>query len=296
LGACCLLPFVGPSKRVCETRLHRIFPWIMLFNFVIMAFTLNQLSTISFNELFFALVRLIDLSLGFLEKFLIGTAVLVMGFVFWKFKDRILETVGIESSSLLIGDFRDWATCWSMRRFQPIEIFIWKIEGLPSSSLVQSNNPFCEVALGYNTRMRTRVHHAAGHSCIFKESLQMNFDPQDLDSRMTLQVKHQASVGNEVIAQVQFGAAQIERLTEAHDTTRVLGCAGTTVAREDVSSAWSPSRFRGFDLVPTGRIHLRFSPLPMEDLEDMPGGGCMDALCCCCPKSEPNVHRRVPGR
>merc|ERR1712125_293203 len=121
--------------------------------------------------------------------------------VFWKFKDRIFEFLGVENGALFTGDLRDWATCWSMHRFQALELCIWKVEGLPSAKISSANDVFAEVRFGYNVNMTTRVHLRAGHSCIFKESMQMNWDPFDRGTRLTLTVKNQGVLGGTDIAQ-----------------------------------------------------------------------------------------------
>ena len=109
------------------------------------------------------------------------------------------QVLGIENAAALFGDFRDWATCWhrawceqnaemcpenlgndsptvhpasrSMKRFHPLEVFIWKapqllkacsasyaclsilthvaqVEGLPSARLHSPNDVFCEADSG----------------------------------------------------------------------------------------------------------------------------------------------------
>ncbi len=55
-------------------------------------------------------------------------------FVLWKFKDRVLVAIGVEGSNQILGDYRDWLTCWGMHRFEPMEIFIWKIDDISTGS------------------------------------------------------------------------------------------------------------------------------------------------------------------
>merc|ERR1719316_1759694 len=96
------------------------------------------------NDLFFLLVKVIEVVINSTQKVLMAFAALMVLILFWKFKDRILETLGVDNPTMVIGDFRDWATCWSMKRFYPIELFIWKVEGLPGINIQRSNDIFIE--------------------------------------------------------------------------------------------------------------------------------------------------------
>merc|ERR1719401_498677 len=107
----------------------------------------------------------------------------------------------------------------------------------------------------------------------------MNFDPLDKESRLTLLVMNQDVLGSTTIAKVQLGAVQVERLEEPagaqHGKTAGWGVTGT----RSTDSVWASSRFHCVDLVPAGKIYLRFSPVSAED-EDF-GVTCCG---CCCPR------------
>lgn len=271
-----LCPFAKPCKRFCETRLHRVCPVIAVLNFCLVAGTLDYMDMVDFNEIFFFVVKVVAIAIASCQTVVVGGAVLVGLFVVWKFKDRILETVGLESGTLVVGDFRDWATCWSMRRFRAIEIFILKADSLPATTFSSGSDLFVEVALGYNMNMRTRVHHGAGQTCVFKESLQVNFDPYDCDSRLNLSVKSQSSLGNDTVSQAQLGAAQVVRLQEGLSggaQPELLGWE-TSADMRSQGSAWSAARFHAIELVPAGRLYVRIVPVPEDD---------STSCCWCCP-------------
>lgn len=263
----CLVPVMYPFRRFCETKKYRYYPFITVFNLIVLALTLKNLYMVSFNQVFFWIVLLIEFLLGKLEKVLIGVAALTALAVLWKFKDRLLEALGVEQGEQVIGDFRDWVTCWSMRRFHPVEVFIWKVEGLPAAWLHTPNDVFCEASIGYNVAIRTRVHLQAGHSCVLKESMQINFDPFDLKTKLTLTVKHQETIGSSELASLQLGASQINRFEEqmaaGWETQRGIGWAAGSVKSENF--VWKDTNFRSFDLMPAGRIWLRFVRVPAED-------------------------------
>lgn len=270
---CWSIPLGRPCKRICETRLHKVFPLITIFNFGLLCLAVSQLDSIRFNDLFFIAVRITELIISEVQQVLTAIAAVFVLVVLWKFKDRILETLGLENFAVVFGDFRDWATCWSMSRFRAIEIFIWKVEGLPSANLHKFNDVFVEVSLGYNMALRTRVHDSAGHSCIIKESVQLNFDPYDFESKLCLTVKHQNVVGSSELSKLHLGASQVTRLEEPLDESLA---ANRTLGSAD-SSVWAPSRFKCLDLVPAGRIYLRFTGVRGDEAEF---GDCW----CCCPK------------
>ncbi|CAK0892515.1 unnamed protein product [Prorocentrum cordatum] len=273
----CALPKVAPFNRCCETRLHRVCPAIALVNLIIFVGTVSQLDTISVNDVFFAAVTVAEVCIMKTQQCLVGAASIFIMLVLWKFKNRILAALGIEHAGSIVGDFRDWATCWSMWRFRPIEIYIWKVEGLPAANVHRRNDLFVETSLGYNVCMRTRVHKGAGHSCVIKESMQLNFDEFDAESRLKIAVKNQEILGSSELASVQLGAAQVHRLEEPSTGSGAVGWGATTGRTGD--TLWAQSRFIQLDLVPSGRIFVRFTPVDL----DGDGASCFGS---CCPRRQ----------
>merc|ERR1740121_916440 len=271
----CALPKVAPFNRCCETRLHRVCPAIALLNLVLFLVTVGQLDTISVNDIFFAAVAVAEVCIMYTQQCLVGVASIFIMLVLWKFKDRILDALGVEHAGSIMGEFRDWATCWSMWRFRPIELYIWKVEGLAAANVHRKNDVFVETSLGYNVCMRTRVHKGAGHSCVIRESMQLNFDEFDSVSRLKIAVKSQEALGSSELASVQLRAAQVHRLEEPTTGGGEVGWGATTGRAGD--TVWAQSRFIPLDLVPSGRIFVRFAPV------DLDGDG---ASCCgsCCPR------------
>lgn len=274
------LPFMKPIKRCVESRIYKVYPAITLFNLLLFACALNTLNFVAFNDLFFTTVQVIEQVLDTVQKVLIACSALLVLVLFWKFKDRILETLGVDNPQMVVGEFRDWATLWSMKRFYPIELFIWKVEGLPGLHLHQMNDVFAEVTCGYNNVMRTRVHLRAGHGCVFKESLQMNFDHYDTDTRLYITIKNQDVMGSSDIASIQLGASQVHRLMEPdklEPTRRTIGWGTTSGATEN--TAWAESRFTPIDLIPAGQIFLRFQPVHDEEKAKGPSYGKIGSAC-----------------
>jgi len=263
------LPFARPFKRFCETRRHRAVPAVTIINIVILVITLHEFHVIHSTTLFFALVKIFGIIIDKTESVLIALAALFFLWVSWAFKDRILEAIGVDNPQLLIGDCRDWVTCWSMQRFRPVELHIWKVEDLPALKMHSGNDVFVEVTFGYNVHMRTRVHPRAGHNCVIKESIQLNFDPYDKDSRLHINVRNQDIIIASDIATVQLGTSQINRMSEKVGLSmghRTLGWGGSATGVETSQAVWNSDRFRKIDLVPKGVIWLRFTPVDDEEL------------------------------
>ncbi|CAE7225410.1 unnamed protein product [Symbiodinium sp. CCMP2456] len=242
------VPLLRPFRYCCETRLHKVYPVITVLNLLLLAVTLHALKSITFNDLFFAMVNGFEDAVEKTEQILVGIAALVAIAVVWKFKDRVFEVLGVENAASVFGDFRDWATCWSMKRFHPVEMFIWKVEGLPSARLHSLNDVFCEVSLGYNMTMKTRVHQRAGHSCVFKETLQLNFDPYDSQHRLTLSIKSQEVIGASEIVQLQLGAEQVSKLEEPASKDLGSGRPIGWGSKAD-PAVWARENFKELDLV-----------------------------------------------
>jgi hypothetical protein len=273
----CAFPMVC-CKSICHTKLHVVYPFILVLEVGFFCYAMNYLYLLNANYVFFTLVDMLSLAIEKTEQGLIGIAGLCIIFILWKFKDRLLETLGIENPAHYLGEPRDWATCWSMKRFQGIELIVWKAEDLPSAKVHASNDVFCEVRHGYNPTMRTRVHNKAGNNCIFKETMQLNFDPFDHEGRFFIAVRNQDVFGASDIGQVQLGVDMVQKLIEPGPNAwqRSIGWAATNDSSE--GGLWANSRFRPIDLIPAGRIYVRILRVDESDADG-------DCCGCCWPSS-----------
>jgi len=154
------------------------------------------------------------------DDLLRGILILVFVVTLWKVKDNILRAVGVDNPQYLLGDWRDWATCWSMLRFEPIECWIWKVTDLPSANTTAENHLFCSLSIGYNPQMRTRVRNAAGSACILKEKLQLNFDPLDLSAVLIIRIHSQDVLGSTELARLDVSCTQINELCTAQKSAQ----------------------------------------------------------------------------
>jgi len=277
------VPRIWPFRRCCAIYYHRVYPMILIFTIIGFCVTLNFLQIISANQIFFRFVEMVTKAIDIGYKLCIATAALFALGVLWKFKDRILEAMGVENPSHYCGSASDWATCWSMKRFQPVELFIYKVEDIPSAALHTNNDLYVEVQHGYNVGVRTRVHHQAGHTCSFKETMAINFDPYDSEATLTLTVRHQNVLGGEDISQVQLGAQQILSLKEPGPIqANVTNWGGSSNTQAAIKAC------KQIDLVPAGKIWLRFNDTVDEEV-----GACDPCCGCCMPSNKAPGDRAV---
>mmetsp|Transcript_69670 Transcript_69670/g.167228 ORF Transcript_69670/g.167228 Transcript_69670/m.167228 type:complete len:402 (-) Transcript_69670:98-1303(-) len=265
------LPQAPPFKFCFERCFHRIYPLIAIVSLVIFFMVMSRLETVTINDIFFAIIKVVEIVLNSLETVLTLVFVVLMLMIAWKFKDRILTALGVDNPVHFIGDFRDWATCWSMRRFHPIELYVLKAENIPAAKLTSSNDLYVEVSLGYNLKTRTRVHSRAGHKCVFKERMQLNFDPYDTNGQMRISVMNQEVVFPSEIAHVQLGASKVAQFEEKGSQERPAAASAIST-----SAVWASDSFIPIDLIPSGTIYIR-----VQSSEE--GGGGL--FSCCCPGS-----------
>merc|ERR1711924_269495 len=66
--------------------------------------------------------------------------------------------------------------------------------------------------MGYNEACKTRVHNNVGADCIFRESMQLNFDDNDEESKMSIVVCNQDTMLSSTIAQRTFNNQEVRQL------------------------------------------------------------------------------------
>jgi len=66
--------------------------------------------------------------------------------------------------------------------------------------------------MGFNEVMRTRVHNNAGAGCLLGEVMQLNFDPDDFNDKLTIIVKNQDVISATTIGQLEFDAQDLQEI------------------------------------------------------------------------------------
>merc|ERR1712157_467275 len=102
------------------------FTTVLLGEFIFLMYVLRTTKGYDFNDLFLTTVLTAAFILRKVDDVLMLLLYLILLFVLWKFKDRVLAALGVQNSHQIFGDYRDWLTCWGMTRFEPIEIYLWK--------------------------------------------------------------------------------------------------------------------------------------------------------------------------
>jgi hypothetical protein len=245
------------SCRRCAVWIQQRMPVFYIgmccFNAVFMFLILTWLPDWSYKDYMQAVLQ----SLGYLLKHMlnfVSSLVIICAFIFVVcFKDRIALMLGLDHQAMFKCKLRDCLSCFSDARFRPIELNVWKLDDIPSADIFSANHMFVEVFLGYNESMSTRVHNNAGSGCLFKESLQLNFDEDDDEDTLFIFVRSQKVMGVSTLARAEIPADKLKFM----------------VRRGGVASApvrWDSSAFgEPVSLIPRGRIYL--SARSIEDDE-----------------------------
>jgi hypothetical protein len=237
------------------TRLHIFFCVVTYINLVVLMFTIGVLPDWTVNQFVEYMVLFVSWLLIHLEKLITSSAILFGFFLLVRFRERIALAAGMEHVTVFRWNWRDALGFGTKKR--PIEIFIWKVDGLHSSSgkVLKANDVFVECHMGHNEPMRTRVHNNAGSSAFIKESFQLNIDEASAGTLMTLLIKDQSLVTSSELARLMLS------------TREICGIEDQTGKRR-VAFTYSSEFFVALDLSPCGKIWLAIAPVEDGDSEE----------------------------
>mmetsp|Transcript_25373 Transcript_25373/g.45986 ORF Transcript_25373/g.45986 Transcript_25373/m.45986 type:complete len:336 (+) Transcript_25373:139-1146(+) len=230
------------------TRLHVFFCIVTYLNIFILMFTIGVLPDWTANEFVLYVVKFTDWTLIHVQKLITSLTILFGFFLLFRFRQRIALAAGLEHITVFRFNWRDIVGLGVRRR--PVEIFIWKTEGLQSSAgkVLKANDIFVECHMGHNEPMRTRVHNNAGSQANIRESFQLNVDESAPDTLMTLFIKDQALLAN----------SELARLTLS--TREICGIEDQTGKRRS-TFAYSEEFFLPLNLSPSGTIWVAVAPV-----------------------------------
>eukprot|EP00397_Hematodinium_sp_SG-2012_P030413 GEMP01032214.1.p1 GENE.GEMP01032214.1~~GEMP01032214.1.p1 ORF type:complete len:292 (-),score=26.88 GEMP01032214.1:902-1777(-) len=240
---CAGLPYRG-ARRFANGVFTRLPLFYFLITVVVVSFMggilviLPDWDVISYLQ---QLVTFLGWFFSHLVKFALSMAILLIFLLVYMSRDRILTLLGMEHVTFCRFSWRDCLSCWSMHRFRVIEVRIVKVDELPSQDLFTPNDVYVELHMGFNEVTRTRVHNNAGAGCLLGEVIQLNFDPDDPNDKLTIIVKNQEVVLATMIGQVEFNAQTIR----------------------EIISIGEPQQFR---LIPKGKVWV-----DIRYLEEHPG-------------------------
>mmetsp|Transcript_53741 Transcript_53741/g.114707 ORF Transcript_53741/g.114707 Transcript_53741/m.114707 type:complete len:330 (+) Transcript_53741:78-1067(+) len=255
LSLWCMPCLCGLCKNGCSrrftgwvyTRMHTFYWAIVYATLLLVMFTVGILPDWSVQDFLDSLGDFCQWTSETLDK-LSTCAAIVIGLVLMlKFRERLLYLTGMEH--ITIFRFNLWRSLGFRTRRRPIELFIWKVEGLRSGGkLLKANDLFVEVHLGDNEPMRTRVHNNAGNACELRESLEFNIDENSQTAALTLLVMDQGVIASGEVARLRLA------------THELLGIEDSTGKRKRVLE-YSQDTFVELALAPQGRIWLAVAPV-----------------------------------
>lgn len=259
-----LLPchLAGSSFTICR----RTAAWLMLrlplfyalmsgFNLVFIFLVLKWLPDWNMKLYIKACVGFAKYAAVHLLKSMESIVIIVAAMFVFAFKDRIALILGLDHKTLFRCKTRDCLTCFSSSRFQAVELEIFKLEDLVAGDIFSANNVFVEVHMGYNEEMKTRVRNNAGAACIMKETIQMNWDPEDDEDQLLLLVKNQKMVGAAELGRLHLDPEALKDLFNESKSKLPPG---------GMNDRWKESQFVRADLNPRGAIWYRLMTVDEE--------------------------------
>mmetsp|Transcript_104732 Transcript_104732/g.337682 ORF Transcript_104732/g.337682 Transcript_104732/m.337682 type:complete len:339 (-) Transcript_104732:113-1129(-) len=251
----CMPCFCGRMHNRCSraftrwvyTRLHVFFCFVIYFDLLVLMFTIGVLPDWTVNEFLQQAVLFVTWVLVHLQKMIVSFSILFGLFLMVRFRERLLLAAGMEHVTVIRWNWRDALGLRAKKR--PVEVFIWKVEGLLSSSKkLKANDVFVECHMGHNEPMRTRVHNNAGSACLVRESFQLNIDESAASTLMTLLVKDQSLVASTELARLML-------------STRELCGIEDQTGKRRVAFEYSEECFVSLDLSPGGKIWIAIAPV-----------------------------------
>jgi len=236
-----------------------IYFWLITYvNLFILMCTIGVLPDWTIDEYGIYLVAFVTWVLIHLKKCIMSLAIVVGFLIFIKFQERFKQAIGVDHVSFIHFNWREAVGLAVKKR--PIEIFIWKVEDLNSSTgkMYKANDIFVECHLGDNEPMRSRVHNNAGTSCMLKESWQVNIHESATGTMMTILVKDQGLLTT----------AELGRLVLS--TREVVGIEDQTGKRKEMNFSYSKDNFVELNLLPRGKIWIAIAPVEDIDEEKKP--------------------------
>lgn len=261
----CLPCLCGKMRNSCArtftawiyTRLNIFFWFITYVNLFILMITIGILPDWTVNEYLAHLVLFVTWGLVHLKKMITSVAIIACFFLVVRFQEKIRMAAGLEHITVIHFNWREMLG-FSVKK-RPVELFVWKVEDLQSSSgkIYKPNDIFVECHLGDNEPMRTRVHNNAGTSCVVKESFQMNINETESGTLMTLLVKDQSLMVSTELARLMLS------------TREICGIEDQTGKRK-VDFNYDLDSFVALSLLPRGKIWIAIAPVEDMDEEKAP--------------------------
>lgn len=282
-------------RRFMSRRTSSYFFLGLILNCLMFGILVTSLHNVSTNGLFFQMVAIVEKVSNHLEQILNQIVPIVAVVVAFTLRKRIISLLGFDTG-IVKADLRDIMTCFSMNRFQVIEVALLKCTDLPAG--LMRRTLYARIVLGFNEPLHTRPHDNCLSAVNVKERMQLNYDAADETVKMTITIKQQEIVSSAIqqfapaagavmgatmlpleatagaavgavtgmgaanslgveIARVELSSAQIQRLM---DTTKKQEHGKTAVGLSRTAVAWNhEDNFVKVDMLPQGYCWLHIS-------------------------------------
>lgn len=302
-----MCPAILINKRLCCSCFQR---WLsrhlgcyaffgFIFNITMISLMLAREPDISANDIFFKLVNFLEVLSEKLVQVLTQLCMVAGVLLVIAFRKKIVSLLGYDEQ-IVRADLRDILTLFTMNRFSPIEVSLWKAEGLPTG--FTSRSLFVRAVLGYNEPQHSRPHDGCTDFVALREKMQLNYDPEDAGQKLSIVIKQQEVVGAAISQLAPVAGALVGAVGgvvtplgpgpgAGLGIVTGIGAAnslGVEVARVDLSSVminrlraaagpvqstevatdrseWRQDNYTKVDLVPQGSLWLRISDVAPDE-------------------------------
>ncbi|CAJ1360505.1 unnamed protein product [Effrenium voratum] len=189
-GACCRC-----FQRWLSRHMRCYFCTGLIFVLCAVAYMIASQPDVNANDIFFCFVNILEMLSDKLMDVLTQLS-MVLGIVLvWFLRKKIVSLLGYDQQ-LVRAELKDMLNLFEMTRFAPIEVTLWKAEGLPIG--FSSRTLYVRMILGYNEAQHSRPHDNCTNSVVLREKFTLNYDPEDNTQEMSIIIKQQELVGNAV--------------------------------------------------------------------------------------------------
>jgi len=188
-------------SRIISPYLRYYCVFMVIAYIFILAYALQR-THLRLSSLFLTTVKVIEVFIGSVEEVLFDVFVIILVIALYSFRSRVQSLLGVEHQ-LIRADWRDLVTCFSFSRFEIIELAIWKVEDLPPT-WGNTRTVYFRIIHGFNEVMNLRPVTLRGDvtSFVQKDTIQLNYDPEDVHTKLSIILKRQEIISDAVATNI----------------------------------------------------------------------------------------------
>lgn len=306
-GVIWMIPWLFANSRYCckcfSRRLGSYACFGLIVNLTLLSIVVATQPDVSFNDLFFKMISVTELVTDKLQEVLMQIGAVFGIVIAYSFRNKLTDLLGFDSALLKV-EMRDCLTCFSMKRFQTIEISMLSASDL-QIGFIPTRSLYVRVVCGVNEPLHSRPRDGCTTSLNLRERFQLNFDPLDTSQKLSIVIKEQEVVGAAVAQLAPVGGMivgalgglttplgpQVGAVVGGLTGVGTANSLGPEVARIDMSAdsvnklllrssktktdlprslatgpsvPWREDHFVKVDLVPQGYMWLRISDVELD--------------------------------